>query len=77
MADWQPFDTAPKLPRTDNKGPLILVSVESGRTICCWQYDDAAEVAGRWVDLRNYPAAPEKPTHWMPLPEDPENENWG
>ena len=53
---WQPFDTAPKLPRVDNKGPRILVYGVRGFTIAYWQFGDTPKVEGWWVDLMVCPA---------------------
>jgi hypothetical protein len=67
---WQPFDTAPKTPRVDDRGPLILIYGERGVTLGYWRYGDA-QVKGWWVDLTVVPSVPKGPTHWMPVPDAP------
>ena len=70
---WRPFDTAPKFPKKDDKGPLILVHGVRGFTLAYWQYGRVPD-GGWWVDLMVCPAVLKGATHWMELPMGPETE---
>lgn len=63
---WQPIETAPK------DGTHVLTFVrEMPNPICVGWYqedNDDGEIVGTWRDDGG------SPTHWMPLPEPPEDE---
>lgn len=77
MNNWKPFSTAPKLPRTRDEGPRILVYGARGYTIAYWRYGNHPGVEGWWVDLSVCPAVLKDPIYWMPLPETPKDAEMG
>jgi len=76
MTEWQPIETAPK------DGTHILVVSETGISVCKYS-------CGNWNGLIDgdticYQEEQDdwyydvyKPTHWMPLPEPPQQETKG
>ena len=67
---WRPFETAPKFPRVDDKGPLILVYGVRGFTLAYWRHA-AVPGGGWWVDETMCSAVLKGTTHWMELLERP------
>ena len=57
---WQPIETAPK------NGEMILLGVDSGFRFFA---QSSFWMARRWVYWEHFL----KPTHWMPMPEPPED----
>jgi hypothetical protein len=64
--DWQPIETAPK------DGTRILIASKEGVASASWSCCIHWDPAGDWSDSDEYatPAGHEI-THWMPLPEPP------
>jgi len=73
MSDWQPIETAPK----DGTYVMVWPPTYSGAVSCAvwdWQTDhkrprpfwQRLDTDSAWTS-RNHP-----PTHWMPVPEGPE-----
>ena len=66
MTKWQPIETAPK----DGTGVIVFYYAKAGMAFAFW-------ADGKWLEVS--PALPSMmeneyctPTHWMPLPESPE-----
>ena len=64
---WQPFDTAPKLPRVDNKGPRILARTSRGEVVIYWQHIADSHAGGWWVDPSIVPSVVKNPTEWRAI----------
>jgi len=67
MYKWQPIETAPK-----DTFLLLLYNKQEG---VCAGYWDICEKPPTWiqVETRGITSAYMKPTHWMPLPEPPDD----
>ena len=76
ILSWQPFTSAPKTPKINDQGPQILIFGARGVTIGYWQYG-SGNIHGWWVDMTIIPSEIKEPTHWMPLPEEPEEKKGG
>ena len=64
MSEWQPIETAPR------DGTIILFSCDMrGVSLCCLA---ETEIYTGWFNLSKLDNG--SPTHWMPLPEPPEEE---
>lgn len=57
---WLPIETAPR-----DGSPVLIFSVWSDRTVGCWSAH-----RGIWVDQSHGVVVA---THWMPLPDPPED----
>jgi len=71
-AQWQPIETAPK------DGTWILVHHEWGIDFARWRPSDRWQAEGWETELYDRygePAEEIDPTHWMPLPDPPKQEN--
>ena len=64
---WQPIETAPK------DGRDLLVFEGSGMCVANW--DDWKQRNGQTAGWRDGQCYPVNPTHWMPLPQPPANDN--
>lgn len=62
QAQWLPIESAPR------NGKPILCGWDSGvePCVCYW-----CEVVDGWSGWHGYPEFDEQPTHWMPLPPEP------
>ena len=66
MSEWQPIETAPR-----DETPVLLFIPDVGMVVGDFAVAAFAP-AGEWFECYNSEGlAPNKPTHWMPLPEPP------
>lgn len=76
MSEWQPIKTAPLNPVGKGVGPWLLLfnTHDHIPVIARWV---AGEVRGEWVPKLkpDYVIPQHYLTHWMPLPNPPENSN--
>ncbi len=63
---WQPIETAPKDGRY-----IIIYGGYSGRTVTMARWQEMQRKNSRWQISSGHPV-PRDPTHWMPLPQAPE-----
>ena len=75
MSDWFPIESAPK----DGTEIRLFVPawrkyVKSFQIDACWHSTPYEEAEGYWEGCEYQSNLPDsgQPTHWMPLPEDPE-----
>lgn len=68
MGEWQPIETAPKT------GEEIILAHGNFVWIDSWQTDEGLENGGYWEECETW-TTPQVPSHWMPLPEPPADNN--
>lgn len=63
QAQWLPIETAPM------DGRPVLCGWNNGEEpcVCYWR-----EIVSGWSGWHGYPEFDEQPTHWMPLPPEPQ-----
>jgi hypothetical protein len=79
VGDWQPIETAPKGDNPkDASGPAILVAAKAWLGDPLLHVGEAYWYAGgecwMWANLDSEYGDAIYPTHWMPLPEPPQQE---
>ena len=73
MNEWQPIETAPK------DGTWVLVCGNGWDVMMAsYSYDGRIGRGYFWgpTEWDDYELAEQQPTHWMPLPEPPENKGF-
>jgi hypothetical protein len=89
MREWKPIETAPKaeLNGKEMAGPRILVWDGDHISVAVWEIINKDRTTGWWryqagagpAEFSDYGLAPvcDNPTHWMPLPSPPTNQEHG
>jgi len=67
MSNWEPIETAPK------DGTQIIVCSEKGNVWCNVKWEKRQRAGDRWEHF-TIGALLFNPTHWMPIPKPPTNE---
>lgn len=70
--DWQPIETAPK----DGTHILVYPALMGVPLVASWKSkSDDFDYIGFWRNPMTEKAVPYMPTHWMPIPKPPQEEN--
>lgn len=70
MTSWQPISTAPR------DGTAVLIAEADGNVTACYWSTSVWADGGAWIsELSRSDTVHYHPTHWMPIPPPPKDEN--